>query len=181
MQRLAALVPRPKLHLTRFGVRITSPRELSVPPLREHGVLAPDAKPRALVVPHKPEPPAQDALPAECQATCAHLPPSTAEPGEAAEAGLRDRHGVGPKCGGWLKIIAAVLGQPLIEKILTHLGLQAQAARDRPPVGRSCKRLEILKSTRFRRPGAQGRGDRLRKSFSEQRFGGRLPGKAGRR
>ena len=27
------------------------------------------------------------------------LPPSTAEPGEAAEAGLRDRHGVGPKWG----------------------------------------------------------------------------------
>lgn len=34
MQRLAALVPRPRLHLLRF-----------------HGVLAPNAKPRALVVP----------------------------------------------------------------------------------------------------------------------------------
>jgi len=75
MQRLAALVPRPKLHLTRFGVRITSLRELSVPPLRAHGVLAPDAKPRALVVPQEPEPPAQAALPAECQATCAHYRP----------------------------------------------------------------------------------------------------------
>ena len=75
MQRLAALVPRPKLHLTRCGVRITSLRELSVPPLRAQGVLAPDAKPRALVVPHKPEPPAQAALPAECQATCAHYRP----------------------------------------------------------------------------------------------------------
>jgi len=62
------------------------------------------------------------------------LPPSTAEPGEAAEAGLRDRHGVGPKCGGWLKIIGAILGQPVIEKILTHLGLQAWAARAKPVV-----------------------------------------------
>ena len=37
MQRLAALVPRPRLH-----------------PIRFHGVLAPNAKLRALVVPHDP-------------------------------------------------------------------------------------------------------------------------------
>ena len=30
-----------------------------------------------------------------------------------------------PNCGGELKIIAAILEQPVIEKILTHLGLQA--------------------------------------------------------
>ena len=41
MQRLAALVPRPRLHLIRFGVRITSLCEVSGPPLRDHGVLAP--------------------------------------------------------------------------------------------------------------------------------------------
>ena len=28
-------------------------------------------------------------------------------------------------CGGQLKIIAAILEQPVIEKIFTHLGLQA--------------------------------------------------------
>ena len=44
MQRLAALVPRPRLHLIRFGVRITSLREVSGPPLRDHGVLGPNAK-----------------------------------------------------------------------------------------------------------------------------------------
>jgi hypothetical protein len=37
MQRLAALVPRPRLHLIRFGGRITSLREMSVPPLRAWG------------------------------------------------------------------------------------------------------------------------------------------------
>ena len=37
MQRLAALVPRPRLHLIRF-----------------HGVMAANAKLRALVVPHGP-------------------------------------------------------------------------------------------------------------------------------
>ena len=32
-----------------------------------------------------------------------------------------------PNCGGELKIIAAILETPVIEKILTHLGLQARA------------------------------------------------------
>jgi hypothetical protein len=32
-----------------------------------------------------------------------------------------------PNCGSELKIIAAILEQPVIEKILTHLGLQARA------------------------------------------------------
>ena len=56
-----------------------------------------------------------------------------------------------PNCGGQLKIIAAIREQPLIEKILTHLGLQADCGRvtalarrpgrrhARPPVSRSCK------------------------------------------
>ena len=72
MQRLAALVPRPRLHLIRFGARVTSLREVSGPPLREHGVLAPNAKLRAQVVPQDPEPPAQAVQPAECEANCAH-------------------------------------------------------------------------------------------------------------
>ena len=32
-----------------------------------------------------------------------------------------------PNCGGELKIIAAILEAPVIERILTHLGLQARA------------------------------------------------------
>ncbi len=32
-----------------------------------------------------------------------------------------------PNCGGGLTIIAAILEAPVIEKILTHLGLQARA------------------------------------------------------
>ena len=58
MQKLAALVPRPRLHLIRF-----------------HGVLAPNAKLRAQVVPQEPEPPAQAAPPAECEATREHHRP----------------------------------------------------------------------------------------------------------
>ena len=41
---------RRKFRRLRLSVRITSLRELSRPPLREHGVLAPNVKLRALVV-----------------------------------------------------------------------------------------------------------------------------------
>jgi len=46
-----------------------------------------------------------------------------------------------PNCGGELKIIAAILEQPVIEKILTHLGLQARA----PPC--SAAREQVLQAT----------------------------------
>ena len=52
MQRLAALVRRRGLHLTRF-----------------HGVLAPSARVCAMVVPQEPEPAVQAAPPTECKAT----------------------------------------------------------------------------------------------------------------
>ena len=32
-----------------------------------------------------------------------------------------------PNCGGGLKIIAAIMEAPVIERILNHLGLQARA------------------------------------------------------
>ena len=58
MQRLAALVSRPRLHLIRFL-----------------GVLALNAKLRAQVVPQEPDPPALAAPSAGCEATCAHRRP----------------------------------------------------------------------------------------------------------
>ena len=113
MQRLAALVPRPRLHLIRF-----------------HGVLAPNAKLRALVVPQGPEQPGRStevATGTECEAE--HI---QGRPGRISWARLLKRvfdidmqHC--PNCGGGeLKIIAAILERPVIEKILEHLGLQPQ-------------------------------------------------------
>ncbi|WP_292455433.1 hypothetical protein [Methylibium sp.] len=40
-----------------------------------------------------------------------------------------------PNCGGELKIIAAILEAPVIERILTHLGLQARAPPRAPARG----------------------------------------------
>ena len=120
MQRLAALVPRPRLHLIRF-----------------HGVLAPNAKLRPLVVPqgsHSPEEPAAEAaVAAECETEA-----TRAQPGRIAWARLLkrvfdiDMHTC-PNCGaGELKIIAAILERPVIDTILTDLGLDPQP----PPRGR---------------------------------------------
>ena len=40
-----------------------------------------------------------------------------------------------PNCGGELAIIAAILDAPVIERILSHLGLQARAPSRAPARG----------------------------------------------
>ena len=121
MQRLAALVPRPRLHLIRF-----------------HGVLVPNAKLRPLVVPQGPPAQAQATTEAAVAAEC-EVETVQARPGRISWAMLLkrvfdiDMHTC-PNCGaGELKIIAAILERPVIEKILTHLGLDPQP----PPKGRA--------------------------------------------
>ena len=135
MQHLAALVPRPRLHLIRFGARVTSLREVSGPPLREHGVLAPNAKLRALVVRQEPEAPAQVAPPAECEAHCGHYRPVRLSWAKLLKRVFEIDLAHCPSCGGELKIIAAILESPVIEKILMHLGLQARAPPRAPARG----------------------------------------------
>jgi hypothetical protein len=98
--------------------------------IRFHGVLAPNAKMRAQVVPQGP----QEAADAARQADSAELDAQGA-PARALRMSwarllkrvfnLDLQHC--PHCGaGELKIIAAIVERPAIEKILAHLGLQAQ-------------------------------------------------------
>ena len=102
MQHLAALVPRPRLHLIRF-----------------HGVLAPHAGLRAAIVPGpaESEPADEDAHGAPARMNWARL--------------LKRVFGIDiehcPRCGGALKIIAAIEEPAVIVRILTHLGLPARA------------------------------------------------------
>ena len=112
MQRLAALVPRPRLHLIRF-----------------HGVLAPNAKLRPEIVPGAPEN-------AHHHSDHADAPRPSAL-GRMSWARLLKRvfaidleHC--PNCGGPLTIIAALLDPTGIAQILTHLGLSARAPPRRP-------------------------------------------------
>jgi hypothetical protein len=79
-----------------------------------------------------------------CMAERCRLGGRAHEPGAAAQARLWLRHDLStswfslkarfgldlehcPNCGGELKIIAAILKQTVIEKILAHLGLQVRA------------------------------------------------------
>jgi hypothetical protein len=114
MQRLAALVPRPRLHLIRF-----------------HGVLAPNAKMRAQVVPQEPVAPAQAAQPAACETNCGHHRPVRLSWARLLKRVFELDLEHCPNCGGELKIIAAILEQPVIEKILTHLELRSDRRPNR--------------------------------------------------
>ena len=102
MQRLAALVSRPRLPLIRF-----------------HGVLAPHAKLRAQIVPSEP---------LNAHETCAHhaqSPPALAPARMSWACLLKRVFDIDvercPNCGGRLKIIAAIVDPAVITKILTHL------------------------------------------------------------
>jgi hypothetical protein len=120
MQRLAALVPRPRLHLIRF-----------------HGVLAPNAKLRPLVVPqglHVQEAASEAAVAAECEVESLQARPNRISWARLLKRVFDIDMQHCPNCGaGELKIIAAILERPVIEKILTHLGLDPQP----PPRGRA--------------------------------------------
>ena len=61
-----------------------------------------------------------------------------------------------PNCGGELKIIVAILEQPVIEKILSHLGLQARAPPRAPARGQAlqaARRCPTVTVQATRRPG----------------------------
>ena len=80
--------------------------------------------------------------PAECEANGAHRRP--ARPSRAKRikrvVGIDREHG--PNCGGELKIIAAILEQPVIEKLLTHRVCRPGHHRACQPVARRGKRPE---------------------------------------
>lgn len=103
--------------------------------IRFHGVLAPNAKLRAMGVPQVLEPCAQEAKLAECEASCVHHRPVGLSWARLLKRVFELDLEHCPNCGGELKIIAAILDQPVIEKILTHLGLQARAPPRAPAHG----------------------------------------------
>ena len=103
VQRLAALVPRPRLHLIRF-----------------HGVLAAHAKLRAAII---PQPAQKHSAPVH-----EHAHGNTARMSWARL--LKRVFDIDVErcvCSGRLKIIAAIEEPVVIVRILTHLGLAARA------------------------------------------------------
>ena len=84
-----------------------------------------------------PKPAPQEAKPAECEANCAHHRRVRLSWAELLKRVFDLDLEHCPNCGGELKIIAAILEQPVIEKILTHLGLQARAPPRAPARGQA--------------------------------------------
>jgi hypothetical protein len=123
MQRLTALIPRPRLHLRRF-----------------HGVLAPNAKLRPQIIPSSERQAGNVPVPgfpsapvnANNTANDHRNAPHHSAPARISWARLLKRvfaidmeHC--PQCGGSLTIIAAIVDPTVIAKILSHLGLSARA------------------------------------------------------
>jgi len=112
IERLAALVPRPRAHLLTY-----------------HGVLAPAAEWRDLIV---PRPPASSS-----EGRSAASSPSWRGPGRSSWAELLQRVFaidalVCPHCGGSRKLIALIQDGIVARRILQHLGLAADPVRVTP-------------------------------------------------
>ncbi len=110
MQRLAALVPRPRLNLIRF-----------------HGVLAPNAKLRPEIVPGRP---VIDTVSSDASDdTPRHSPAARMSWARLLKRVFKIDVEHCPHCGGTLKIIAAIEEPSVITKILAHLGLPTRHLR----------------------------------------------------
>ena len=114
MGRLAALVPKPRVNLTRF-----------------HGVFSPRSKLREYVVPGKPEDESEQISQSTQTKTYSMTWAQRLKRVFAIEIEKCE------KCGGKAKIIACIEDAEVIEKILKHLGLDepSQTRNRSPPEG----------------------------------------------
>ena len=109
ISRLVALIPKPRVNLTRF-----------------HGVFAPNSKHRAEVTPakrgkvKKPQSPDEDQTPVECRAAMTWAKRLKRVFGIDIETCA--------ECGGDVKIIACIEDPAVIQKILAHLDDRAGPA-----------------------------------------------------
>ena len=104
-------MPRPRLYLVRF-----------------HGVLAPNAELRAMVVPQGPDEPAAASELAACEPNCAHRRPVRMSWARLLKRVPELDLEHCPNCGGDLKIIAAILEAPVIEPRALRSGVLAPGA-----------------------------------------------------
>lgn len=106
--RLAALVPKPRINLTRF-----------------HGVFSPNSKLRDRVVPS----PAKTS-PDHAQTPSKRYAMTWAQRLKRVFAVEIEKC---EKCGGKLRVIASIEDPDVISKILTHLGLNQSSEHNRSP------------------------------------------------
>ena len=107
--RLAALVPRPRTHLVRF-----------------HGLFAPNARHRRLVVPAPAPAPAHE----DAETTRSQIRSAMTWAQRLRRVFAIDISRC-PRCGGPLRVLAAITDPRVIAAILAHL--EPRAARAPPP------------------------------------------------
>ena len=98
-------------------------------------MLGPNAKLRALVVPHGPEEATGESEVPATESGYTHGLPARIGWARLLKRVFQIDLEQCPNCGGQLKIIAAIVEAPVIERILTHLGLQARAPPQAPARG----------------------------------------------
>ena len=117
MEKLVALIPPPRIHLARF-----------------HGVLAPNANWRSLVVPSTVANP--DGLDESGTQGPEAVPPSTRKKRLSWAELLKRVFQIDltecPDCGGEVKLIAVIMERKVVCKILDHLGLPSEPPRVTP-------------------------------------------------
>jgi hypothetical protein len=113
MQRLAALVPRPRLNLIRF-----------------HGVLAPNARLRSKIIPQTSQ--NTNDIPDNPKAPSHRTNTARISWARPLKRVFNIDVEICPHCGGPLKIIAAIQIPSAIARILGHLGLPTGAPPKAP-------------------------------------------------
>ena len=149
MQRLAALVPRPRLNLIRF-----------------HGVLAPNAKLRPQIIPGRP-----DTL-NDTSDDLQGAPPQSTRARISWARLLKRVFDIDiercPHCGGTLKIIAAIEDPSVIARNLAHLGLPTRAPPRAP--ARSFDLFARSRFERLPRTPRRGAGRGANEEFEQRRL-----------
>lgn len=109
LSRLAALIPRPRVNLTRY-----------------HGVFAANFKYRGLVVPKRPKPEKQESSDEGSKTSRMNW-------ARRLRRVFQIDVETCPACGGSVKVISAIDDPRVIKKILDHLGLETKAPKPFPP------------------------------------------------
>lgn len=84
-----------------------------------------------------PPPPEQAAQPGACKAHCAYRRPERLRWAKLLKPVFDLVQESRANCGVEMKFIAAIAEQPVIERVLTHLGLQARAPPRAPARGQA--------------------------------------------
>ena len=125
LSRLASLIPRPRVNLTRF-----------------HGVFAPNFKYRSSIVPQSQ---IEASIDEDSREETLDLEDSEPRPNKKKSSGMTWAQRLRRvfdidietchECGGKVKVISSIEDPQVIEKILTHLGITSQSPSLWPPRG----------------------------------------------